>query len=235
MNSRSAKNDTSANSTHHAGACRRRTPARSPPPSPTRRGCATSRLSSTALGAWRARQRRVSAMTVATTSTAAIPANSSRVCACVDSCAISLARLATSVQPGRHARCLRGCGSSASSDTPRTLQEAVLVFIRLQPQRRAEGGGAQQRQRQPAALGHDPLEVVDPHRHELQLRALPGQVVDAALERQQRPRRGCACLRGTGSASRLRPRAWHRRRSGSRSRLAASRSISTPLNTAWIR
>ena len=34
-------------------------------------------------------------------------------------------------------------------------------------------------------LGHDPMQVLQPDRHELYLGPLPGQVVDAGLERQQ--------------------------------------------------
>ena len=50
---------------------------------------------------------------------------------------------------------------------------------------RAEGDGAHQRHGDELALRHDPVEVLDPDRDELEVRACPRELVKASLEGQQ--------------------------------------------------
>ena len=61
----------------------------------------------------------------------------------------------------------------------------IRAIVGLQRHRCTEVDGTEQRQRNDMPLGHDPMQVLQPDRHELHLGPLPGQVVDAGLERQQ--------------------------------------------------
>ena len=61
----------------------------------------------------------------------------------------------------------------------------IRRIVGLQRHGCPEGDGTEQRQRNDVPLGHDPMQVLQPDRYELHLRPLPGQVVDAGLERQQ--------------------------------------------------
>ena len=132
---------------------------------------------------------------------------------------------------------------TAHARSPRAASASSALRLRSQERRlcprrpRARVGapkrdGAQQRDRHEFALRHDPVEVLDPHRHQLDVRPRPGEMIEPALERQQRaPPWCCACLRERGSASsprRARPPSWRSDRCrGS----AGSRSISTARKT----
>ncbi len=52
-------------------------------------------------------------------------------------------------------------------------------------ERRAEGDGAEQRDRHELALGHHAVEVLDPDRHQLDVGPRLGEMIEPALERQQ--------------------------------------------------
>src|SRR5207245_2258524 len=60
-----------------------------------------------------------------------------------------------------------------------------LVLAVRDRQRRSERHRAQERNRYKLALGHDAVQVLDPYRHELDVRPRPGEVVEAGFERQQ--------------------------------------------------
>src|SRR5471032_488132 len=105
------------------------------------------RLSITAFGVPRVRSLRIRPISEASTRIAPIPPNNIRVW-------LSMSGM------------LRGEGEQGVAGAG---EEQCLVFAVLQLQRCAEAGGAQQWQRQHAALGHDPVEVGDPHRDQLRL------------------------------------------------------------------
>ena len=81
-------------------------------------------------------------------------------------------------------------------------------------------------------LGSTRRDVLDPDRHELDVGASRGEVVEAALERQQRARRSCcACLRERRSASSPCSTTAAICAIGSCVRVVGSRSIRTARNT----
>jgi len=63
-------------------------------------------------------------------------------------------------------------------------------------QRRPEGHGADQRNGNDLALGHHAVQILDPDRHKIHLRAHPGKMIKAALEGQQQIPAGVALAFG---------------------------------------
>src|SRR2546426_4055023 len=68
----------------------------------------------------------------------------------------------------------------------RAIEKTRLVFIGLDLQWRTDRQRAQQRYRHEPALGHHPARILDPDRDEIDLRTASRQMIDPALEREER-------------------------------------------------
>ena len=168
------------------------------------------------IGIGRAPARRASTMptAVATTSTQPMARKRKSVCSL-----------------GRHGR---GVSSRPERQQrrPRAFQERRLLLAVAQPQRHAEGDGAEERHGDQLALRHDAVEVGDPDRHHLDARPRQRQPVDAALEGKERQVGQVArAFREEDQRGAFRRAPSPSAGSGRACAFSASRSISTALKT----